>query len=206
MKRLTKIIALIFSYSIIAIINDSCHSCPRCNYDIKGINLNNLIYNSNICNTCTDITDTSLLQYSKYGVRINFNKTLCLNDNRPSNLENSAFAMDCFTLYNLETKIESITVYSLDDFDINHKANSDISEYFEAININHYSEPVITTIEATLNDTHGINESNHLGDYDYIDLLLTKAPAKDSLYSFKIKVKLTDIEYIDTSKIIIITK
>jgi hypothetical protein len=205
MKLLNKILITIAAYLVIAIIIDACHPCPHCDYDILGISLKNLIYRSEKCLSCTDETDTSVIKYSKYGIRINFSKTLCSNMNQRLNLIKTASAVDCWITYTLKHNIDSIEIYSLDEFDSSHKGNSDISSYFRAINYSGYTAPTICSIDSLLSDSHNINSAHNLG-VSSIDLLLTKPPQNDSLFRFVIKIKLTDKVIMDTTNAIRISK
>jgi hypothetical protein len=189
---------------VIAIILDSCGHCKNNNYDIDKINLKNLIYTPGAGRYCStfDETDTTIFQYLHFGIRIKFNSFIYSNIYRSYSLINSAMAAECWDSYTLKHKIENITIISLNDFDQNHAANSDISSYFKATD-NQCDQ--LSSIDSTLNHERGINYQ-HTGAMVNFDLILIKPPQSDSLFRFVVKVKLSNNELIDTTEIIRIKK
>jgi len=207
MKRLEKVIIIIFCYSILTIIVDSCKPCPNSNYDIDKINLANVIYDPGNCRDCyyPYKTDTAILKFSNYGLRIEFHNIIYSSILNKSSLTQDAMAMDCWVYYTIQHKIESIKIYTLNNFDNYHKSNTEISNYFKAIDDNSHSSPKLTSIDSALNDKDFINYS-HIGNIEHLDLLLQKSPKNDSLFRFVVNVKLTNNELIDTTETIKIIK
>lgn len=175
MKKVNRLFILFFGYLITAIAIDACRQCPHLNYDINGISLKNIIYKPDNCKVCYDtyLTDTTILQYSSYGIRIEFNNIVYSYLNN-FNLISTASAVDCWISYSLKHKIENISIYTLNDFDESHKVNSDISSYFKAIDDNAHSAPQLGSIDSTLNDEYFINSKNYYGNIEQLDLLLRR--------------------------------
>jgi hypothetical protein len=183
-------------------IVDSCKPCLTYKYDIDKIQLQNLIYSTGVNGLNWTGTDTTVLKYSQFGIMIDFHKIVYSSINY--SLTNNAFAIDCPIEYLLQHKIESISIFSLNKFDQDHLADSDISDYFKAIIYPIQSKP--NTIDSTLAYQYGINYM-HTGSSDNnLELLLNKAPQSDSLFRFVVKVKLSNNELVDTTEMIKLLK
>jgi hypothetical protein len=198
MKLLSKVLALVLSYLVILMIVDSCNPCKNYKYDIDKMSLKNLIYSYGTFTPNTKETDTTVLKYSQFGIRIKFHDIIYSNIKRSYSLINTAMAYDCWDQYNIQHKVDNISVISLNNFDLNHTANSDISEYFRAS----FYPNQVSTIDSTINYENKDNFSR----FYYFDLLLNKAPQLDSAFRFVVKVKLSNNELIDTTELVKILK
>jgi len=107
-------------------------------------------------------------------------------------------AYDCWDKYDIQHKIDKISVISLNEFDLNHTANSDISEYFRAS----FYPNQISTIDSTINNEN----KDSFSRFYYFDLLLNKPPQLDSSFRFVVKVKLSNNELVDTTELVKILK
>jgi hypothetical protein len=196
MKLLSKVLALVLAYFALLIIVDSCRPCKNNKYDIDRISLKNLVYSIKQDTLTVKETDTTVLKYSQFGIRIKFHDLIYSYLN--CGLTNTAMAIECFPAYILQHNIESISVITLGNFDQNHIANTDISEYFKAS----YFPNQYHSIDSTLDFKNGIKY--YL--FDEFDMLLNKAPQLDSVFRFVIKVKFDNNELTDTTELIKVLK
>lgn len=186
----TKKIIFILLLPLILEIVVSCCECIEPifqNYTNKAITINNLDNSGRepIVSASTSILKTA------YGIRIQLlgEKIACIE--RPISIFiQSAFATkcDCPPSYQFLPKdsITSIKILSLNDFNSNHSANSEISDYFKV-----YKYYSFSTIQDYLKNTPAV--LNYESDLAIkIDLLLMTAPTIDNQHKFRVQITLSD--------------
>lgn len=186
----TKKIIFILLLPLILEIVVSCCECVDPifqNYTNKAISINNLDNSGKepIVSASTAIIKTA------YGIRIQLHreKIACIEGPNSIFIQ-SAFATscDCPPPYQFLPKdsITTIKILSLNDFNSNHSANSEISDYFKVFN--HYS---FSTIQEYLKNTRSV--LNYESEFEIkIDLLLMTAPTINNQQKFRVQITLSD--------------
>lgn len=102
---------------------------------------------------------------------------------------NTAYAFDCFCppeiAYFAQDTISEIRIITLNDFDITHKANSEISDYFKVLTSTNY-----LTIPAYVDTPEIIYYEKP--EHDIILVYLMKPPAIIGEHRFKVEILLSD--------------
>lgn len=136
-------------------------------------------------------TNESVLK-TAYGIRLTINREEIANLNHTKFLfMQSAYAISCDDCaekkFLPKDSITSIRIITLNDFDENHPADSDISAYFKVYKFRVYST-ISEHIETFLN--HYINYPSQFESED--DFLLMNAPTINTQHAFKIEIHLSD--------------
>jgi len=173
-----------------------CGESVSKNYSNKSITVNNLDNSGDK----PIVTNSTEVNRNAYGIKVNLLRELVASHkNVTPTLIQSAYALDCDCPSELaifpKESIVSFKIYSTYDFDVNHPANSDVSEFFKVQNNNTYY-----TINEYLNL---LNSSGNYGNpawtlYDEDDLefeivLLLMTPPKLNISNkFRIQMTLSD--------------
>ncbi len=192
-----KKIILILALPLILDLIVSCCDCPNSivyKYSFKNYEVNHLDNSGSgiIISSSNSIIKTA------YGIRLTINnEQIAQNRCNPTKFIQGAYAMvDCRcpppVIYNPIDSIIGIKIYCLTDFDNNHLANSEISEYFKVYNYHYYQtiQDYIKQWNFPIFDKSEFNSS--------IDLLLMSPPTFTSnSHSFKIQIYLSDNRIIE---------
>ena len=187
--RLIRII-IVLLLPLIAEVVISCCDCPK--PFIKHYT-NKLIEIQNIDNSGSEaiITTANSVPKEAFGIRIRLHseKTACVYPSRSFFIQTaSATKCDCPPEYQIlaSDSVTAIQVFTLNDFDTNHPANSDISDYFKVFQRSSF----ITIADYIKSYRTVLYDDNEL-DLK-IDLLLMTPPATSKSYKFEIKITLSD--------------
>jgi hypothetical protein len=185
-----KKITFLLLFPFIAHFIISCCDCVEpliYHFTHKTITINNL---DNAGSEPAVSTATSIIK-AAYGIRIQVDreKTACTGPARSLFIE-SAYATKCNCPPEMrlmpKDSITAIKVFTLNDFDSNHLANAEISDYFR-VYTPHSFLAITTYLQASKNVLY--NESD-LGIK--IDLLLMTTPAMNTQHKFKVQITLSD--------------
>ncbi len=188
--KITKVFLILLAWLTIEGLISCCRNCQepkRSSYTYKGCSALHLDNSGK-----EPIEDTSGSVSAKaYGIRLLLTKALIAHQQRPvSFLMTPAYAFSCGCPPEEEiTARDSITqirIFSLQDFDAQHGAGSDISEYFRILedsyflSIAEYLPKASTTLFSSLDLEQ------------QVDFLLIQLPAESKLYRFRIDISLTN--------------
>ena len=170
-------------------------SCCSCIDTVTGRYTNKAISIDNIDNSGTKplVTAASAISKKAYGIRVKLDreKTACVTPS-PSLFVSSAYAFscDCPPALELSAKdsITKIQIFTINEFDANHAANSDISTYFKIFEQGFYSNNTIS--EFLIGNNRKLNNNSEL--ISTPDFLLMTPPSINKTHSFKIVITLSD--------------
>ncbi len=164
-----------------------CDCDEEINKDTKitncSLSLSNLEFGENRFRILT--SNTKILK-TKFGLRIEVNrkKDVCLHYNT-SAFVGSLMACDCQEpLFFAIDTIKSITIKSLNNFDVSHPANSDITNYFSFLEATR--DISIMEFISTMNQEN----ISRLGSL--IDIKLNTFPQTNEAQQFEIEMKISD--------------
>lgn len=171
---------------------DVVYACCNCtdhteekSYKISGLSI------SNIDNSGVEAVETSSETVNKnaYGIRLKVDRESLALNQKHNNLylfTAGAYAMSCDcppeTMYFPQDKVESIKIVTLNDFNDEKPANSDVTEYFK-------SPKDYSDVEDTIWDLNG-DYGYYLQENENFDYLLM-VPPTDVNTEFKFKVIIT---------------
>ena len=185
--KYSKIILLLTLPLFVELIS-SCCSCPEpihAKYSNCGITLENLDNSGE--NTIIAMSDS--IPKNDYGIMVALNLSLdiCKTTPHSSFFISTAVACSCPNdSYTPRQGISAINIYTVNDFDTIHNANSDITDYFSVV----YGDSFIS-IDTYLNYYDG--ELYGYDDYQRLfDILLTSSPTIGSKHRFKVILTLAD--------------
>ncbi|UXE66480.1 MAG: DUF5034 domain-containing protein [Chryseotalea sp. WA131a] len=147
------------------------------------------------------VTNSATVPKNAYGIKVNFHREIvaCNKKTSPTFFQSAyAFSCDCPPPLEIMAKDSIVTfkVFSVYDFDSNHPAYSDISEFFKIFNYNSYS-----TINDYLNSKKNIgyyygNSAWTLYDESELEfemtLLLMTTPKINMNNKFRVQITLSD--------------
>ena len=168
-------------------------SCCQCTDSLVLYYTNKTLSISNLDNRGSEPIVSSSPSFIKtaYGIRINLvrENIACIKQTNYFIIQ-SANATSCrcppITQFLPRDSITSLKIFALNDFDLNHSANSDISDYFKVYK--QYSFASINDYLKNLDSTVYDEQEFDLG----IDLLLMTAPTLSSKHKFKVQIILSD--------------
>lgn len=141
--------------------------------------------------------ESDVLQCNKnaYGIRLNLtreeNIVACINTIN-SIFVQSTYAMKkavCYDyVYSASDELESIKIFTLNDFDNQHLKNSDVTNYFKVSPAFAYIQNYIHTIDYTF-ESDFFDERMELLTFD---LLLMNTPTTTNNQQFKVQILLSD--------------
>jgi hypothetical protein len=185
----------IFIIILFPLIAEVAVSCCDCLTTTSGRYTHKNILVHNIDNSGSEIKATTANSVYKeaFGIRIKLNreKTACFIP-RHSIFIQTAYATSCDCPPEIEflakDSVTTIKIFTLNDFDAKHSANSDISDYFKVFDQQHFS---FSTISGFLkkDNTTLFNERELEAT---LNLLLMTPPSLNKNHSFKIVINLSD--------------
>lgn len=168
-------------------------SCCECTEPFIGNYTNQTILVNNLDNSGSEpmLATTNSVPKAAFGIRINLSreKTACSNPPRSFFIQ-SAYARkcDCPPPHQLLAKdsVSAIQIFTLNDFDSNHPANSEVSEYFKIFKGTSFItiEEYVAKRRTTLYSDSELEES--------FDALLMTTPSFNESHQFKILISLSD--------------
>jgi hypothetical protein len=137
-------------------------------------------------------SDSSQLNKNAYGIRIYLvREQVSYTKPNSSIFIQSAYAVDCFcptNTYLARDSILSIKIFTVNDFDSQHAANSDVTDYFKIIHSYQSIENYVANIQYTFGEYR-----DSLADSEFqIDVLLMTAPTTNNKQQFTVQVALSD--------------
>ena len=199
MKKILKIIIIVILFPLIF---TGCPDCPPDDsfyYTLNNINVQN-IDNAGDQPVIIENENQTILKEA-FGIRLTLNLELlsdsinnkCCKNNFFNNISlfNNLYA-ECFPepLFLLKDSIESIKIFTINDFDNDFSENADVSELFKVyyaqkyITINEYLQNYVITFYRYYPEKENVES--------IIDLYLLKPPTFTGEHSFKIEVLLLD--------------
>jgi len=178
---------------LLPLIADTIISCCNCEetvvkyYSNKSIEVLNLDNSGNKAVVATN--DTARKEAFGIRVMLKKEKTSFLNPPKTLFLQ-AAYAYDCFCPASYELlprdSITAIQIFTLNDFDTNHPANSEVSVYFKVFEYNNFTpiSEYVKNYKTLLFDDAELGQS--------IDLLLMTPPQIPGSYKFKVRFNLSD--------------
>lgn len=178
-------------------------SCCDCIDPLIGHYTNKTIVVKNIDNSGSEPMTTTANSVPKeaFGIRTQLNreKTACLSPSKSLFVQTAyATSCDCPPPNQLLARdsVTTIQIFTLNDFDTNHPANSDVSDYFKVFKGSSFS-----TIADFIKKYNTILYSDSELELTF-DVLLMTPPSLNKSHYFKIKITLSDgrtLEGITTS-------
>ena len=201
MKRSYVLLIVLFALPLL----DVFYSCCNCNDDVVDHYYSFSDFSvKNIDNSGQNPLESEQEEINKnaYGIRLYINKELLSNSEKSTNnkcylFSSSAYAFSCdcdFSSYNLVNPIQSIKIFTLQDFNNEKLANSDISEYFNVIH-------TYKTVEESIEDINKVFNRTSLDIF--VDYLLMNAPSPENInHQFRVEITLENEEIINLETII----
>jgi len=184
MKRIAKIILIIYITLLIDIVH-SC--CPDKALKFRWTDLNL----KNLDNSGRELVETSSKYISKkaYGIRVEFQEEQIANNFNPE-IISSARAI-CYDDYVYVDTIEYIKVLANTDFNESHHRGTDLSGLFKGIIPFHhnYYDDMPKSIDQIILD---LNQNDYQQYLSGFDLFLLYEPKFDSVYCFTIEMGLNN--------------
>jgi hypothetical protein len=188
--RINKILSILLLLMLIELIAACCNCVEPTSYYYTNCSFTL----KNLDNTGAEpvVAYSDTISKNAYGIRITVSRieNTCSTKLNGFSLIQSAYAFDCFcppeVQYLALDSIASLEIKTINDFDAEHPANSDISNYFSVFKGNEFT-PVneyITNLETTLFDL----ENSTLE----FDLLLMSPPTAGTRHQFEVIIGLSD--------------
>ena len=192
-KRVSIIILTVFLLRVII----SCCDCPKLN-EHKYSYDNLSVYNLDNSGQNPVISLTNIVPSKAYGIEIDFSLIrVALNRSKTLTVFPEAFAQDCFCLDSLQyiakDTITSIDITTIDDFDSQRPANSDVSYLFKILQNNSY-----VTFQEYINQPEIIYQ-NKIPEKEILQLFLLQPPQFLGEHKFKIGITLSDNRLLTTT-------
>lgn len=176
--------------------------CPDCDDPIIGHYTNKTLSVSNIDNSGIkpEIANGNPIPKEAFGIRVRLGreKTACLTPRRSLFIQ-TAYARTCHcppeNEFLAKDSVTAIQIFTSADFDANHPAHADISEYFKVFKNNSF-----TTISNHLEKHSTV--VNYEDEFDWtFDLVLMTPPTKNINHSFRVKITLSDNRVLESETI-----
>jgi len=192
MKR--KIIfILLIPFVIEFIISFSSCKC-QCNTYYQNYAIDSLLNVNNINNAgmYANITQSDSIPKNAYGISVSMKtRTTAYNEKKSApTFFTPAYAMGCHCdtyIYSAKDSIAVLKIFTLNDFDSNHKAGAEVSDYFKVYNSQDYS---FKTIADYMQKPPKQITGGYMWELD-LTLLLMTAPTNVT-NQFKVQIKLAD--------------
>ena len=220
-KTLAKSFLVVTAFYLVGIIQSCCDDNPRIPYEITGVELANIDLNS-----LRDIAPNTNIDYSAYGIWIQFDVNSIAQINTMPRLLNAAVAFDCdeTIVPVLHNQIQQAEIQATLDFDSQHKAGTSLNDLFsyrrvirECVddggsleNCGEIQEEFAfnQTLEDILNKSFAQNSYYNSIDERFTNLslaLLKQKPDHNAPIRFILKIKFKDgQELIDTTNYVVL--
>lgn len=185
----------ILLFLLLPLIAETVISCCHCLEPVLKRYTNKTLLIDNLDNSNNEpvISTSGSVAKTAYGIRIHLSreKIACINRSRSVFIQ-SAFAYKCDcpppNQFLPEDSITSIKVFTVNDFDATHSANSDISDYFKVYTAYLFT---FTTIPDYLRNTSPVLYSENELEVK-LDLLLMTPPSFNNQHRFRVQITLSD--------------
>lgn len=177
--KILKIIFILIVISITQVLFDSCCDINT-TYNITNFYINN-IDNSG---PTPIVTTNDTISENAYGIRVSLSTTYTQNTCvQPFVFVSNSYALACKQDYLLSNKIELFKIFTLNDYDLQHPAGSEVTDLFNGLS-NEYG-PFI-------NINYKINELNSsLSSLpEYFDIFLITPPTEGQIHVFRVEMQL----------------
>jgi hypothetical protein len=167
-------------------------ACCRCDFSKVGVFYHKSIGLQHLDNSGAQpvLVSTDTLNKNAYGLRVKFTRDLVAKaSNTFSLMSSSAYAMKCDCANDYITSgdtVSQIQCFTLYDFDANHPANSDISDYWRELSYEKLLD--LDKLKRSLNEMF----KNEQDLSKSVDILLMHAPTIGVSHQFKIVLTLSN--------------
>jgi hypothetical protein len=148
------------------------------------------VYNLDNSGKLPIISETNTVPKEAYGIQIDFSLIrISLNHTKTFMMFPEGKAFDCFckdTLFTARDTISSIEVLTIKDFDLQHPANSDVSELFKVLTYSMY-----LTLQEYLDQPEKVYYS-YMPAKEPLSLFLLRTPDNIGEQQFKIEIMFSD--------------
>lgn len=190
MDRITKI-ALIIVFAFLLELVNSCCDCPETKYFYYS-NCSLTVKNLDNSGKEPIISQNNIIPKEAFGIRISIGRSenVCEVKSNSFSLMQSAYGYDCFCPSEFEwlplDSIVSVNVITDYDFNSEHEAGTDVSEYFFVYGGGEF---------AAIDEYIGVLK-NILYDFNnpefVFDLLLMTPPTMGTVHQFDVNIELSD--------------
>lgn len=196
-----KKIIIIFLFALIVQLIVSC--CGGCGEPLELHYTNKEIIISSLDNRgeVPLVSSSTTFIKTAYGIRINFTREniACIKKTNTFFIQ-SANALSCKCPpdhYLPRDSITSLKIFTLNDFDSNHSANSDISDYFKVFKKNTFTpiSSYLKNSDSSLYYNQGYNQDT--------DILLMSPPTINNKHKFKVQIILSDGRVLEQETLLI---
>ena len=184
------------------IVNVLFHACCPCNVETQyGYYSHKAIFLKNLDNSGEKAIESESLQLNKnaYGIRLYFERekvVVACAKQLNSFFIQSAYATSCLCppefIYSPGDSIKSIKIFTSNNFDNQHLANSDITNYFRVAYSYSTVEKAVENMRNSYTFPSDIEFEQTWEKEVIIDLLLMTAPIATNKQQFKVQVELSD--------------
>lgn len=203
MKKSHALLIVLFALPLL----DVFYSCCSCDDSVNYYYSYSDFSVKNIDNSGKNPLESNEPQINKnaYGIRLNISKELLAHTEKKTNknrymFSSSAYAFSCdcdYSTYSAFHKIQSIKIFTLQNFNDEKPANSDISEYFNVIHSYKTIDESIDNINSSFSRVYP--NSN-------VDYLLMNAPSYEKTnHQFRIEITLSNGEVFNLETTVILS-
>ena len=188
---------IILFFLLVPIASVLFHACCPCDVETQHRNYSHkAIFLKNLDNSGEKIIESESLQLNKnaYGIRLYLTReknVVACTKQMNSFFIQSAYATSCKCppefLYFPSDSIVSIKIFTVNNFDNQHSAGSDVTDYFRVSG----SFSVIESYVANMYYTYA-DDFEYWGQEINLGLLLMTAPTTNNKHQFEIQVTLSD--------------
>ncbi len=178
---------------LLPLIAEVLMACCKCDATIVSYYTHTKISVLNLDNSgaSASVTSASSVLKTAYGIRLKLfrEQTACLNPQKTFFISTAqAFKCDCgVDSLLLRDSITAIKVFTMYDFDNNHLANADVSDYFKVYKPYSFSK-IADYLKSSKEVQFYIEKFLEVD----IDLLLMNPPALNTQHKFKVQVTFSD--------------
>ena len=197
---LIKSILLTIAWFALAVVISGCCNCPSApTHNFRWTTLTTSTHGYTILDrevsypddTCVDFSDSALVIRAELGYEL-----LAAQQAKPFSLFNQAYACSCVDgFYKFERSLSSLKVLTLQPFDTQHPAMSDVTEYFKSKRFTNNGYP------DGLGDLNLRLENSSIYEMpdSKFDLYLDRKPVPGADYQFRIVLTLNDGSTIEST-------
>ena len=192
---------IILFFLLVPVASVVFHACCPCDVETQHRNYSHkAIFLKNLDNSGEKAIESESLQLNKnaYGIRLYLEREkIVVARAKPINsiFIQSAYATSCECppefLYFPSDSIVSIKIFTVNNFDIQHLENSDVTNYFRVAD----SYSTVDSYVANMRYTFASGYARGVQYWEQelkLDLLLMTAPTANNKHQFKIQVELSD--------------
>jgi hypothetical protein len=188
--KINKILSILLLLLLVELITACCNCIEPTSYYYTNCSLT--VKNLDNSGPEPVVAHSDTLLKNAYGIRVTVSRfeNTCITKVNGFSFIQSAYAFDCFcppeVQYLALDSIASIEIKTINDFDAEHLANSNISDYFYVFGGNEFTPIVesIANLETTLYDFENPTLE--------FDLLLMSPPTAGTRHQFEVLIGLSD--------------